>query len=131
MTAFGPQLIGETEKTLGAVLARLLGGVGLSEREWVTLRLAGQLSDSADLVAQVADRAHFADAAALVAALVDRGLVDEGGLTAAGRTLLDGVQARIVETTAPIWSGLPDADVAAAERVLNLVVARSRELLVG
>jgi hypothetical protein len=44
-TPFGPQLIGETEKTLNAILRRLLQGTGLSEPQWVTLRLAGQLGN--------------------------------------------------------------------------------------
>ena len=38
-TPFGPQLIGETEKTLGAVLTDTLRGTGLSESQWVTLRV--------------------------------------------------------------------------------------------
>jgi len=44
-TPFGPQLIGETEKTLGALLRRFLEGTGLSEPQWVTLRLADRLDD--------------------------------------------------------------------------------------
>ena len=43
MTAtFGPQLIGQTEKTLQALLRRALAGTGLDERQWVALRLADQ-----------------------------------------------------------------------------------------
>jgi hypothetical protein len=34
------QLIGQTEKTLNAILGRLLAGSGLSEPQWVTLTLA-------------------------------------------------------------------------------------------
>ena len=37
---FGTQLIGQTEKTLNAILGRLLAGTGLSEPEWVTLTVA-------------------------------------------------------------------------------------------
>jgi hypothetical protein len=47
-TSFGPQLIGETEKTLNALLRRFLDSTGLTEPQWVTLRLAGQLDDSVD-----------------------------------------------------------------------------------
>ena len=45
-TPFGPQLIGETEKTLNALLHRFLRGTGLNEAQWVTLRLAGLLDGS-------------------------------------------------------------------------------------
>ena len=68
-TPFGPQLIGETEKTLNAVLLRFLDGTGLAEPQWVTLRVANMLDGTVDrdgLVAAVADRAHFTDAAYLV-----------------------------------------------------------------
>jgi hypothetical protein len=41
-TTFGPQLIGETEKTLNALLRLFLEGTGLTESQWVTLRLAAR-----------------------------------------------------------------------------------------
>ena len=40
---FGPVLVGQTEKTLRALLRRTLAGTGLSEPQWVTLRLAHML----------------------------------------------------------------------------------------
>ena len=129
MTPFGPQLIGETEKTLNAILRRLLADADVSEREWVTLRLAGQAEPGADLTAVVADRAHFPDAAALVEALTERGLLSGGTLSAAGRDLMAGLGARLATITAPVWDDLPASDVAAAERVLNAVTARARVVL--
>lgn len=131
-TPFGPQLIGETEKTLNALLDRILDGTGLTERHWVTLRLADVHDATLDrdgLVATVADRAHFADAAALVDDLTARGLLDGGRLTVAGREQVDAVQATITARTAPIWRDLSADDVAAAGRVLNEVVARARTVL--
>jgi hypothetical protein len=130
-TPFGPQLIGETEKTLNAILRALLDGTGLSEPAWVTLRLAGQSDavDRAALVDTVADRAHFADAAHLVDHLTERGLLEGGRLTAGGRDLVESVQASIVQTTEPIWTDLPAGDVAAAERLLDEVVRRARDVL--
>ena len=66
-TPFGPQLIGETEKTLNALLLRhLRRRRGLTEPQWVTLRVANMLDGTVDhdgLAAAVADRAHFPDAA--------------------------------------------------------------------
>jgi hypothetical protein len=43
---FGSQLIGQTEKALVALLRRSLEGTGLSEPQWVTLRVADQLVSS-------------------------------------------------------------------------------------
>jgi hypothetical protein len=129
MPTFGPQLIGETEKTLGAILRHNLGGTGLSEPEWVTLRLAAQNEDRADLAGLVADRAHFPDADALVAALTERGLVADDALTDDGRDVMAVVWRRTESTSAPVWTGLPAEDVAATERVLNELIARGRGVL--
>jgi hypothetical protein len=131
-TPFGPQLIGETEKTLNAILRRILLTTGLTEPQWVTLRLAGQLDGAVDqegLAAAVAERAHFTEAADLVAALTQRGLLDSGRLTAAGGQLVESLQARIAEAAAPIWQDLAAEDVAATTRILNEVVARARGVL--
>ena len=131
-TPFGPQLIGETEKTLNALLLRHLAGTGLSEPQWVTLRLAGMLDgsvDTAGLAAAVADRAHFADAEQLVGELTARGLLADGRLTSAGRDLVADVQASTAVATAPIWDGLPTDDVAATARVLNEVLDRAHAAL--
>ncbi|UYM04247.1 helix-turn-helix domain-containing protein [Solicola gregarius] len=131
-TPLGPRLIGETEKSLNAVLRRLLAGTDLSEPQWVTLRLSGLLDgtvDAAGLADAARDRAQFTGADDHVAALTARGLLDEGVLTDAGRELLDRMQARITEATRPVWEGLPEDDVAATTRVLNQVAARARALL--
>jgi hypothetical protein len=131
-TPFGPQLIGETEKSLNALLRRFLAGTGLTEPHWVTLRIADLLDGSVDadgLTAAVADRAHLLDAADLVGDLSDRDLLADGRLTAAGRELIAAVQATIASETAPIWDDLPVDDVAATTRVLNEITTRSRALL--
>jgi hypothetical protein len=131
-TPFGPPLIGETEKTLNALLRRSLEGTRLTEPQWVTLRLADLLEGSVNgdgLRAAVADRAHFQNAADLVDELSKRGLLDDGRLTSAGGELTAAVQATIATETAPIWDNLPADDVAAATRVLNEVVARARAAL--
>lgn len=127
-TTFGPQLIGETEKTLNAILRRVLEPTGLTEAEWVTLRLAGQLDGGVDATT-LRDRAHFADASALIDRLEARGLLAGGRLTAGGRELVGSVQAEITATAGPIWQGLPPDDVAVTERVLNELVARARAVL--
>jgi hypothetical protein len=131
-TPFGPRLIGETEKTLNALLRRFLEETELSEPQWVTLRLADRLDGGVDtdgLAAAVVDRAHLPDAAELVGELIARGLLDDGQLTSAGRELTASIRATITTETAPIWNGLPVDDVAAATRVLNEVVNRARVVL--
>ena len=131
-TPFGPQLVGETEKTLNALLRRFLEPTGLSEPEWVTLRLADMLDGSVDadgLAAVVADRAHFPDAADLVSELTTRGLLDHGRHTPAGSELTAALQATIALEAAPIWNNLPAGDVAAATRMLNEVINRARAAL--
>ena len=131
-TPFGPQLIGMTEKTLGALLHRILHGTDLTEPQWVVLRLADLLDGSVDgdgLIAAASARAHFTDAAALVGALTGRGLLDAGRLTTTGRHLVVDVQSAIAAETAPIWDDLNADDIAAATRVLNEVVARARVVL--
>jgi len=131
-TPFGPQLIGETEKTLHALLDRFLQGTELTESQWVTLRLAGMLDGSVDadgLATAVADRAHLSDAVDLVGELTDRGLLADGRLTSTGRELTSAIQTTITTDTAAIWDKLPSDDVAAATRVLNEVITRARVLL--
>ena len=131
-TPFGPRLIGETEKTLDALLRRSLEGTRLTEPQWVTLRLADLLDGGVNaegLIAAVSDRAHFENAADLVDELTNRGLLNNGRLTSAGRELTAAVQAKITSETAPIWDNLPADDVAAATRVLNEIVTRARVVL--
>src|SRR6476660_311644 len=96
MIPFGPVLLGQTEKTLQALLRDTLAGTGLAEPQWVALRRATMLDgqvDRAGLIAAVTDRAKFADASAIVDVLTERGLVVDGRPTAAGRDLIGTVLA--------------------------------------
>ncbi|QTI66976.1 hypothetical protein [Gordonia polyisoprenivorans] len=129
MTPLGPQLIGETEKGLNAVLRRILQGTGLSEPEWVVLRLAVGNDAGGDLGALVAHKTHLADARELVEALAGRGLVAGNTASARGRALVAEKLREIAEVTASIWEGLDAGDVAATERTLQVIAARSRALL--
>lgn len=128
---FGPVLIGQTEKTLQALLRRTLAGTGLSEPQWVTLRVATMLDgdvDRAGLISAVTDRAKLADTTAIVEALTERGLVADGQPTDAGRDLVASVLAASDTSNGSVWRDLPADDVEAATRVLNEVLQRAREL---
>jgi hypothetical protein len=128
---FGPVLLGQTEKTLQALLRHTLAGTGLREPEWVTLRLATMVDEQLDrpgLISLVADRAKFADATAIVEVLTERGLVVEGQPTTAGRELVSNVLAASEASNGTVWRDLPTDDVEAATRVLNEVLRRAREL---
>ena len=129
MTEFGPQLIGQIEKTLNAMLRDILASADLTEPQWVTLRLASQHDGAAPLADVVADRARFDDAAAIVAALRDRGLLDGDRLAPAGADLLGTLGARTEQLAAPLFAGFDPEDVAATERVLNLLLERARGTL--
>jgi hypothetical protein len=133
LVPFGPRLIGETEKTLNAILADILSDTGLDEGRWVTLRLASlaatPFASAAELAATVADRAHFANSGSLVDDLTSKGLLLDGAPTAAGRRLAERIQREIASRTAPIWEDLPPADVAAACRTLNEVMLRARAVV--
>lgn len=131
-TPFGPQLIGQTEKTLNALLATALRD-RLTEPQWVTLRLAhqlqGEVSSTDQLAHEVADRARFGDAPALVAALTADGLLAQGRPTERGTALYTEIRAETTELSAPLFADLPAEDVAATERVLNVVLTRARAVM--
>ena len=60
-----PQLIGQAEKTLNAILERHLSGAGLSEPQWITLTLAVMGGDPIgrdQLARRVASAAKFSEA---------------------------------------------------------------------
>jgi hypothetical protein len=131
-TPFGPQLIGQTEKTLNALLAVALGD-RLTEPQWVTLRLAhqlqGEVSGTDQLAHEVADRARFDDAHALVAGLTADGLLKGGRPTERGTALHAEIGEEIAALSAPVFADLPAAEVATATRVLNEVLNRARAVL--
>ena len=133
-TPFGPQLIGQTEKTLNALLDRILGD-RLTEPQWVSLRIAhqldGQVGSGDELAREVADRARFGDAAALVESLTAAGLLHQGRPTDQGRDLYAEILAQTAEASGPLFAHLPASDVDAAARVLNEVLNRARTSLAG
>lgn len=120
-TSFGPQLIGETEKALNALLLRSLAASGLDEAQWVTLRVASQYDGPiGTLAARVADRAQFADADRLVQQLEQKGLIAGERPTPQGQALLK----EVLGGNSAIWLEVPEAEAAA--RALSTVLDRAR-----
>lgn len=134
---FGTQLIGQTEKTLNAILGRLLAGTRVTEPQWVTLTVAvmsgGSLAPErfvsrvagALKVSQERAQAHIDE---LVAArLLQLPLDNEEAVsvTDSGRDLHAGIRGRVAEITQRLWGDLPAGDLATAASVLNTVLERA------
>jgi hypothetical protein len=132
-STFSTQLIGQTEKTLNAMLARLLAPTGLDEPQWVTLTIAvmaGEPLERDALVSRVAAALKIDDAQARarIDALSAAGLLGEGSavrMTDAGRRLHARIRGAVVEITGRMWGDLAPDDLAAAGRVLTTVLERA------
>ncbi|XVV17059.1 MarR family winged helix-turn-helix transcriptional regulator [Actinoplanes sp. CA-131856] len=128
--AFGPQLIGRTEKALNALLDRELAGTGVTEPQWVVLTLTvvrpGDLAPIREALKadEPTTRGHLEHLAAV-------GLVDPVAIeaTPAGRALWERVRSTTTALTADLWGDLPEADLLAAARVLNAALTRADALL--
>jgi DNA-binding MarR family transcriptional regulator len=134
---FTPQVIGQTEKAMNAILDRVLDGTDLTEPEWVTLTVtanSGPTIDREQLIGRLvgAIKVSEARAEALVTELVNKGLLQATGrkgseleLTAGGRKLHDRIRSTTIEITERLWGDLATEDLATAGRVLTTVLARA------
>jgi DNA-binding MarR family transcriptional regulator len=130
------QLIGQTEKTLNAILDRQLGDT-VSEPEWVVLVLLSNSGGSADAeeftkrIAHALKVDHQA-AASQISRLAARGLLQSAPLrdsdvamTEAGQQFVGRVQQQVGAITRRLWGDLPATDMEAAQRVLSTVLERA------
>lgn len=132
---FGARLIGQTEKTLNAILAHLLADSALSERHWIalTLTLSSPEATATDLAARVARTLKVSqpEAADVLDALAALGLLAMAGPrepitpTPAGRDLHAEVRARITAVTDRIWADISPAEQQRAAAVLNATLGRA------
>ncbi|WP_020386965.1 winged helix DNA-binding protein [Kribbella catacumbae] len=137
--AFGPSLIGQTEKTLNAILDRQLAGTGITEPQWVTLTLAvvgGGTIDRAELIRRVNGATKFSEAsvAERIAELTAAGYLRDGGeghvqVSDAGQAQWTEVRTVLGPITQGLWGDLPAEDLAAAGRVLNTILNRANAVL--
>jgi hypothetical protein len=138
-----PQIIGQAEKTMNAILFRLLAGPGLTEAQWITLTLiaaGGESTGRGRLVSQVAHglKASEAQAREHLASLVAAQLVQDPGddagpvhFTAAGTQVFGQIRGATAEITKRLWGDLPAADLATAGRVLSIITERANAELAG
>lgn len=131
---FGAQLIGRTEKSLNAILGRILLDSGLSEPEYVAMRvcsdhaganrsdvearLSGVFRKGPDHAGQLLDRLTSAG-------IIESDEADSLTLTSAGVALRDGLAQRTNAITERLWGDLPDQDLVVAARVLSTVLTRA------
>jgi DNA-binding MarR family transcriptional regulator len=140
---FGPQVIGQTEKALNAILDRQLAGTGLTEPQWVTLTLTaagGGAVDRDQLTDRLAGalKVGAADAQARISELAAAQLLhapagDAGPvrLTDRGQQLHHQIRTAVTQITQRMWGDLPPEDLATAGRVLSTVLARANAELAG
>lgn len=134
-----PQLIGQTEKTMNAILDRLLAGTGISEPQWVALTItvrAGGEVPADELAARVAGalkagpdagRARLGELAA--AGLVHTTADGSVAATELGAGRFADVRARTAGVVQRLWGDLPPADLAVTAGVLQTVLGRAEDIL--
>jgi DNA-binding MarR family transcriptional regulator len=134
---FDQRLIGQTEKTMNAILDRLLAGTGVTEPEWVTLVLtaaggapAGRDEQASGVAGAL--KVDWATAEYHIQTLMTKGLAEissqDGAavtLSRSGQELVDRVRAQVGEITHRLWGDLPAADLQIAGRVLSIVLQRA------
>jgi hypothetical protein len=130
------RVIGQTEKTLNAILERQLAGTGLTESQWVILTLAvssGGKVERGPFARQAADALKIseAEAQARITGMVDAQQLQASGegtalaVTDAARQLHSRIRTVITAITGRLWGDLPAEDLATAGRVLSIITERA------
>ena len=130
------RVIGQAEKTLGAILDRQLAGTGLTEPQWVILTLAvtgGGTAEPDKFTRMVADALKISEtqARALIGDLVAAQQLQITGeppavtVTGPARELHSRILTAIAGITQRLWGDLPAEDLATAGRVLAIVTERA------
>jgi hypothetical protein len=141
--SINPQIIGQAENALRALLERTLAGTGLAYRHWVALSvIAGSEApaDENELAVRVEDVLKVDDATVrgVIADLHAREVVeptpDDGAhiqLTDAGRVLHGDIRAAIGPIVSGLFHEIPEDDLRTAGKVLKLITERADEVLAG
>ncbi len=130
-TPLNGQIIGQAERATRAVLDRLLATTGTTFEDWVAINLTATTGPG-DVTGRLSTglRLEPADASAVVAGLVDAGLLTaDGALTPAGRVRYDDISEGLAEVTGRLYDDLSADDLLVASRVLSTVTDRARQEL--
>ncbi|HEY2319313.1 MAG TPA: hypothetical protein VGH67_13500 [Solirubrobacteraceae bacterium] len=135
---FTPQVLGETEKALNAILIRELTASGLSEHQWITMQLtiaAGGTVAREQLVDRLAGALKLGGAHAerrvdelVTAGLLTFGDADGDGrvrVTEAGRRIHGRIRGAVAEITQRLWGDLPSVDLDTTGRTLATILSRA------
>ncbi len=134
------RVIGQAEKTLGAILNRQLAGTGLTEPQWVILTLAvtsGGTAEREQFTRMVAGALKISEAEArarvgdMAAAQQLQFTGEAPAVTATGAALQlhHRISAAIAQITQRLWGDLPAEDLATAGRVLAIITERANAQL--
>jgi DNA-binding MarR family transcriptional regulator len=135
---FTPQVLGQTEKALNAILERQLADTPLTEALWITLSVtmaSGETGASDQLLERLQEllRITAPEAQARLDALVAAELLrQEDGVVAItdrGRKLFAKVRGEVGQITERLWGDLPSSDLDTAGRVLGTILVRANEEL--
>jgi DNA-binding MarR family transcriptional regulator len=137
-TTFTPQVLGETEKALNAILFRHLDETGLTEPQWIVLQLttgAGGEMPRERLVGRLAGalKVDAGKAETLVDEMAAAGLLrssEEGQVTVAepGAQVHARVRGEVGEIMRRLWGDLPAADLDTTGRTLATILGRANAL---
>jgi hypothetical protein len=141
-TTLNPQIIGQAENALRAILDRSLARTGGSTyQQWVTLSITaagGGAIERDQLVGRLTGALKIDDAAAraVIAELTaDHLFTDQGsrvGFTEAGQDRYRQIRTDVDQTTARVFGDLSADDLATAGRVLAVITDRANaELAAG
>jgi DNA-binding MarR family transcriptional regulator len=131
--SLNPQVIGQAESALGAILDPLLARTGTTFNQWLVLTVSaasdrGQLLTRITGARKIDDPAVLTAIAELTAAELVRALPGEGsriGLTEAGQARYRSIRTALGEVTSRLFGGLPAEDLATAGRVLTIITERA------
>jgi DNA-binding MarR family transcriptional regulator len=138
-----PQVIGQTERALGALMNHVLAATDGTFHQWVALNLAtaaGGTIDRDQLLSRMTSalKIDHATALAAIAELTAAQLLADRpseaarvGLTEAGQARYRQLRTAIDQLTARLYGDLPAEDLATAGRVLGVITARANTELAG
>jgi len=135
--SLNPQVIGQAESALGAILDPLLARTGTTFNQWLVLAVSaasGATIDRDQLLTQITGARKIDDSAVLTAiaeltsAELVQSLPGEGsriGLTETGQARYRSIRTALDEVISQLFGDLPAEDLATAGRVLTIITERA------